>query len=372
MTITIRQVSGPLTRFQFKSAHRLSDQAATSTWFTWFEDFLSTSRISQPYLRETPHCSWIIKNNRQVLGRVMAMCPAESNGIGRFGFYNCTDDIQIVRLLTGSMEDWFRLHGMNQIIGPFHPSIHEAAGFLEQAQTPIQYGYPEGPKHLPDNLIACGYSLGKRLITYRQADPCSAFELERRLAPLLKTARDNEINLQIASWSEFKKHQRWLERLINECWKDNWGFEPISSKAARQLLIRILTFLPAGSLCFVERNGEPLGISLGVPDARYIAEHLPGWLGLLNIPQLVLKMRKGKSSYLRIALLGTVSSIRGTPMSLVVTLSMLRHLIRLGIGWGCTLADMGWILEDNEMMLRLLNLYGGAHVMTHVVMSKDL
>lgn len=372
--VKLLHVNGLLRRLYFTSAFKSPGQPITAgSWFEALDQSMLSSVHIQPYLKQVRSRSWIVRRRNQTIGRIMAMWPARSdNAVGRFGFYNCIDEAEVSRLLTRAAEHWLKAQGAQSIIGPFNPSIHESTGLLESAHEPIQYGFPNTPKQLILNLESCGYTRQKRLLTFRQSDPQASFRLAERMTPLLNTSIRRGLKLEIASWATIRRDCRWLTSLINSCWKDNWGFEPFSNAEASQLLARILAFLPAGSLCFMTHNGDPIAIALGIPDARDAANRLPPLLGFLNLPQLVMKMRKGQSRYLRVALLGVVPGIQGTPLSLASTVLMIQHVIKLGLSWGCCLADMGWILEDNEAMIRLLNLYGGKHVMSHVVMGKNL
>ena len=53
-------------------------------------------------------------------------------------------------------------------------------------------------------------------------------------------------------------------------------------------------------------------------------------------------------------------------------IAMLSHLINTGLDFGSSSASMGWILEDNQAMIRFLKLYGGEQVMSHLIMAKSL
>jgi hypothetical protein len=57
---------------------------------------------------------------------------------------------------------------------------------------------------------------------------------------------------------------------------------------------------------------------------------------------------------------------------LIASIAMLSHLINKGLALGSSSASMGWILEDNQAMIRFLKLYGGEQVMSHLIMAKSL
>jgi len=364
-------VDNPSSRLSFHLSAQVAGAGPTTpSWFRKFEDVTASSRWFQPYLRYTDHRSWIVRDQHQTLGRITAINPID--GPARFGFFNCINKHEVAQALTEAAETWLRSRGVQHLIGPFNPSIHEASGLLERAESPIQFGFPDTQPYLINLLEGCGYIKSKRLLTYRQTDRSMALRLEDRMDPILKGLADQAIKLELAQWGSFHCHCSWLRDLINQGWGQNWGFEPISLGEAKQLLLRILTFLPPGSLCFTTRDGLPIGIALGMPDARSVAAQLPEWLGLLNLPLLLHRLRRGHSPHFRVALLGIIPELQGTPISLGSTLAMLKNLIKLAMSWGATSADMGWILDDNTAMLRFLSLYGGNCVMSHVIMGKQL
>jgi hypothetical protein len=339
-------------------------------WFDHFDEVLRSSSWFQPYLKRTPHKRWILRDQGTTIGRIMAMHPAE--GPSRFGLYNCIDHPEASKTLTQAAETWARNRGSQLIIGPFNPSIHDECGLLEFSKCPSLYGYPQTPQHYIDNLVACGYQCAKRLLTFLQADERNASRLATRMAPLLNAMPSQGLALEVAHWSTLRRDIEWVETLINQCWSSNWGFEPIGKAEARNLVLKVLMFLPKGVLSFVSLHRKPVALCLGIPNAKEIAADLNPGLGLLNLPQLFLRLRRCQCHHGRIALLGVIPVLQGSQLSLIACIAMLHHLINKGLALGSSSASMGWILEDNQAMLRFLKLYGGEQVMSHLIMAKGL
>lgn len=339
-------------------------------WFDHFDEALRSSSWFQPYLRRTPHKRWLLRDHGKTLGRIMAMQPKD--GPARFGLYNCIDNPDAARALTDAAEAWSRSRGSHLLIGPFNPSIHDECGLLEFSHCGALYGYPQTPQHYIDNLEHCGFRRAKRLLTFLQTDERNAVRLQLRMAPLFKAMPQQGLQLEVAKWSTLRRSCEWTETLINECWSNNWGFEPISRAEASNLVFKVLTFLPPGALSFVSLHGRPIAISLGIPNAKEIATSLNPHLGLLNLPLLLLRLRRCQCNHGRIALLGVIPELQGSQLSLMACIAMLSHLINTGLTLGSSSASMGWILEDNQPMLRFLKLYGGEEVMSHLIMAKSL
>lgn len=339
-------------------------------WFDHFDEALRSSSWFHPYLKRTPHKRWLIRGHGKTLGRIMAMQPV--NGPSRFGHYNCIDNPDAARTLTQAAETWLRGRGSTMLIGPFNPSIHDECGLLEYRHCSSLYGYPQTPHHYIRNLETCGFQGAKRLLTFLQTDERNAMRLQRRMAPLLDAMPQHGLQLEVAKWSTLRRSCQWTKTLINECWSNNWGFEPISRPEATSLVRKVLTFLPSGVLSFVTLNGRPIALGLGIPDAKEIAASLNPKLGLLNLPLLLMRLRRCQCEHGRVALLGVIPELQGSQISLMACIAMLSHLINKGLAFGSSAASMGWILEDNKAMLRFLKLYGGEEVMSHLIMAKSL
>ncbi|MEA5400715.1 hypothetical protein VB734_11770 [Synechococcus sp. BA-124 BA4] len=365
------EVHSALDHHRFRAALGIGlEPAQRPDWFAHFDEVLRSSSWFQPYLRRTPHQRWILRDQRATIGRIMAMHPAE--GPSRFGLYSCIDNPEASLALTRAAEAWARDRGSRIIIGPFNPSIHDECGLLEHSTCPSLYGYPQTPEHYIDNLEFCGYQRAKRLLTFLQTDERNATRIAARMQPLLEVMPEHGLRLEVAKWSTLGRDVQWVEHLINNCWGSNWGFEPIGKAEARNLVLKVLMFLPRGVLSFVSLHGKPVAVSLGIPNAKEIASELNPSLGILNLPQLFLRLRRCQCKRGRIALLGVIPELQGSQLSLMACTAMLRHLINTGQALGSCSASMGWILEDNHSMLRFLKLYGGEQVMSHLIMAKSL
>ena len=339
-------------------------------WFDQFDQTLRSSSWFHPYLKRTAHRRWLLRDQDKTIGRIMAMHPKD--GPSRFGLYNCIDNPEAAQALTHAAETWASSRGSELLIGPFNPSIHDECGLLEYNSCSDLYGYPQTPRHYIQNLEVCGFYSAKRLLTFLQADERNALRLQRRMAPLLKAMPQQGLQLEVAKWSTLDRSCEWVETLINQCWSNNWGFELIGKAEARNLVLKVLTMLPKGALSFISLYGRPVAICLGIPNAKEIAANLNPKLGLLNLPTLLLRLRRCQCEHGRIALLGVIPELQGSQLSITASIAMLSHLINKGLAFGSSSASMGWILEDNQPMLRFLKLYGGEQVMSHLIMAKSL
>jgi hypothetical protein len=110
-------------------------------------------------------------------------------------------------------------------------------------------------------------------------------------------------------------------------------------------------------LYIAEKDGEPIGFSLTLPDVHQVLRHIRdgrlfpfGWLKFL--------WYRRKITWMRIFALGVLEEYRGTGGDIL----LYYETAKAGIGKGYFQAAMGWVLESNDMMNRVtLNMGGKPH-----------
>ena len=366
------QVDGFRSWWQFQNSDRLSSQPKSKIgWLNLLDNLLSANSLFNPYLAECEHRSWIVSEKNIILGRITAILAKDDSG--KFGFFNCVDDTRIASILTSKAEDWLKSKGASDISGPFNPTMYNSCGLLKYSENAISYGYPDTPHYLINCLEQCGYVEVNRLHTFHQTkETYEKQSADNRIRSFVKSFTSNDMNLVFSGWRNFSRDCKWTQELINSCWKSNYGFEKISEKQIGQIIFKINFMLPKGSLCFIEKGGSAIALSLVLPDANEIANDLRPSLGIFNLPQLILRLKLSRARNYRIALLGVLPSYQSTTQGLAAALTMVDHHIRECIKKGGKSIDIGWILDDNPAMLRFLKMYRVSKTMEHCIMGKRL
>ena len=101
------------------------------------------------------------------------------------------------------------------------------------------------------------------------------------------------------------------------------------------------------------KDERPVGVIIALPDANLALHAVNGRLlpfGILRLPFLLKRIRP-----IRTVMLGVVSDCRNRGLDL----ALVQRLVAAGLEAGYHTSEMSWVLEDNEVMLKLARNYGG-------------
>ena len=100
-------------------------------------------------------------------------------------------------------------------------------------------------------------------------------------------------------------------------------------------------------LLFAERQGEPVGILVAIPDMNATIRRLKVRMGVLELIELALRLRLTRTDAVRVLLCGVV----GARARLAVAPLLLTRFTVSAARLGFRYIDGGWIFEDNQAML---------------------
>ena len=141
--------------------------------------------------------------------------------------------------------------------------------------------------------------------------------------------------------------------------QNNWGFVGLSDAEFHYFAKRLQRLTTADLVLLAEVDGQPAGFSITVPDMNEAIRPLGGRLtnyGLpINLFRLLRRMRRIKTA--RMIVLDVLEAYRrrGVAESLILrTLEYGKNVV------GFTGAELGWTLEDNDLVNRTIEAVGGA------------
>lgn len=104
---------------------------------------------------------------------------------------------------------------------------------------------------------------------------------------------------------------------------------------------------------FLEVDSEPAAFSLTIPDVNIALRGMGGKLTLLNALPFLLRLRKIKQG--RLLTLGVKKKFRNRGLEL----ALIKRVIDTSAKLGWDGAELSWILEDNEKIIRIIEEVGG-------------
>ncbi len=316
---------------------------------------------SNPLFEHAEMQMWVARRDGQDIGRIAAIEEQLHNRTHNersvfFGFFECVNEQEVADQLFGTVADWARARGMNQILGPMNPTTNDECGLLvEGFDSPPVFMMTYNPRYYVDLVESGGFTKAKDLLAYDfdlANTPMSRFE--RIWSKFQK--REPEIRVEPVLKKTLERQLAQIQQVYNEAWEDNWGFVPMTDAEIRFMAARLKPLLVEGLTQIALKGDEPVGFLLASSDFNEGFQPLKGRLlspGLLKALPYLLQWKVPQ--YCRVLTLGVKASYRGRG----IEAAMLTHGLRTGFRLGFKRIESSWILEDNTSVQRVIELFGG-------------
>jgi hypothetical protein len=295
----------------------------------------------------------------KVVGRIMGIINKHHNELhnlrtARFFYLECYNDASISHALIGYVENWAREKGMNKMIGPFGFSDKDPQGFMIEGyeNMPViatTYNFP----YMVELVEKEGYQKEIDCVSFKLPIPQEVPALYNKI--LVRILKNNDLHLlEFRSRLPMKKYIVPLFRLINETYKDLYGFVPLDEKEMHQFANRYLMILdPAFVKVVVNGKEEIIAFIIAMPDMNEGIINAKGKLfpfGFIKI------LRSAKSTKQLNLLLGAVKEeYRGVGFDALLGSKIFESAKKRKI----ELIDTHLILENNFKMRAEVEKLGG-------------
>ena len=200
-----------------------------------------------------------------------------------------------------------------------------------------------------------GWSKVKDLVSYELAiGPEAEAALPVGRSRLLESEAARGITVRRLDKKHLARDAAIMGRLYNDAWADNWGFVPITEPDIAAMVKELRPMIRPEHLVLVERDGVPVGFALVLPNIYDIVGDLGGAPGPLGWIRLVSRLLRNRFVSGRVILLGIAASLRGTTLGAMMPSLIIAELMRRGRDMPFRTVELGWILEDNWRMRRLI------------------
>jgi GNAT superfamily N-acetyltransferase len=142
-------------------------------------------------------------------------------------------------------------------------------------------------------------------------------------------------------------------------WGQNWGFVPMSKPEFKAMAKEMKMILKPELALLGEIQGRVVGFALALPDANQAMKPANGSLFPTGLLKILYYQRLIKS--VRVLALGVVEEYRTSGLAAGFYATLVRNARKLGYG-DC---EMSWILEDNVLMNRSLEVMGAKRYKTY-------
>jgi hypothetical protein len=315
-----------------------------------------------PFFRHADVELFLARRRGEVVGRIAAIINHNHNSFaeektGFFGFFESIDDPAVAGALLEAAATYCADRGMDRVRGPANFSTNEECAMLiDGFDSPPCVMMPYNPRYYPTLLEGAGYEKVKDLV---------AFHLKTQTIPerLIRfgdeIARREGVTVRSMNMKHFNEDVDKVRLVYNKAWERNWGFVPMTDDEITHMAKSLKPVVDPDLILFMEKDGEPIGFTMALPDLNQAVRHANGRLfpfGLLKILYHARRIRK-----LRVLTLGILKEYRGKGLDILLYLQLFRNGFRKNYHEG----EFSWILEDNTVMRRPMERIGATVYKTY-------
>ena len=263
----------------------------------------------------------------------------------RFGFMDFIDDVKVVDALFKAVEVWGRHNGMERMVGPMgfsdlDPEGMLIEGFEEMGTMATIYNYPYYPKHME----RMGFVKETDWVEYRIKVPDAIPEKYKRIADIVQ----RKFNLRVVEYKSRKKLKEQyglaIFKLINECYKDLYGFVELTQRQIDYYIDMYLDMLRLDDVCLIVDETDTLvGVGISMPSMSAALRRCEGKLFPTGWYYL-LKAIRGGSDVVDLLLVAIRPDYQGKGVNAL----LFSKLIPSYVSNGYKFAESNVELEGNE------------------------
>jgi hypothetical protein len=304
------------------------------------------------------------------VGRIAAVVNEAHNEFheektGFFGFFECLPDYAVAKKLLDAARSWLREQGMEIFRGPANFSSNDEWGMLVRGfdiSPVLMMTY--NPRYYPEFMDRYGLAKAKDLYAYRMFIKDGISERLRRTAEKIEQ-REN-LTIRPIDMKDFANELKRIKAVYNDAWSKNWGFVPMTDAEFDHLAKQLKPLIIPELVLMAEVHGQPAGFSLTLPDYNQALKKINGRLFPFGLFKLLWHSRK--IDCVRIMVTGVVQRYQKRGIDAVFYIRTWDAGKARGVTWG----EMSWILEDNEMMKRAMEVMGGHIYKTYRIYEMEI
>lgn len=336
-------------------------------------DLMTPSK--NPFFRHAEAAFWLAMSGGKPVGRISAQLDTLENDAGtvrtgHFGNLAAIDDAKVVASLFQAAESWLRERGCTRVTGPFNLSINGESGLMIMGQQEqAMFLMPWDPPYLGVLVEQAGYGKVRDLHSFVSTAVAEPIEMARRMAA---KAGQTKISTRHAKASTIYGELDTVLTLFNDAWENNWGFVPMTADELAHMAKDLKPLLTDECLSIVEVDGKPEAFALALPNLTEMTADLDGKLLPFGWAKLAWRAKRRKYTTGRLLLMGVGRKYRDSAMGAGLALMAIEKMREGAHKIGIRSAELGWVLDDNKPMLRMLELLGARLYKTHRVYEKSL
>lgn len=290
--------------------------------------------------------------NGKIVGRVAAIINRRANETWnkkcvRFGWIDFIDDREVSQALMQAVEDYGKAKGMEDVVGPLgftdmDPEGMLTWGFDQLGTMPTIYNFPYYPKHIE---ALEGYEVDNKYVEFKMMVPETVPEKYTKIAAMI----EKRYNLHVRKITKKEVFQGGLGQrifeLINDTYKDLYGYSELSQNQITQLIKSYLSFLDFNLITLVEDWTEPehklVGVGITMPSLAHALQKCRrgrlfpfGWWHVLKA------IKFHKTNIVDLLLIGILPEYRAKGANAILFADLIPRYQAYGFEWGETQVEL--------------------------------
>jgi GNAT superfamily N-acetyltransferase len=326
-----------------------------------------------PFFEDAKGVYFLARRGDKVVGRLSAIVDARYNRFhgtqdGFVGCFESQNDPGLAAAMFEAALGWLKRQGVKRCIGPVTLAFHHEVGLQVHGHDRFPaMMMPYNPPFYSVLFEANGFTKFKDLYTYEVEAISGVPEKVRRLAERVKEGGQVTVRrLDLAHpESDLSKMQAIFHTMIKPT---GFGFAPMSQAEFMSIVNRLrpLVLLRPELSLIAEVAGEPVGFAITVPDTHPAQKEAGGYLFPFGLAKMLWKARS--IDRLRGLLFGIKDGWRRRGIDALLAYETFAKALSLGYRAG----ELGWTMEDDTLVNRMLQATGGKHVKTYRVYERAL
>jgi ribosomal protein S18 acetylase RimI-like enzyme len=286
--------------------------------------------------------------------------------VGFFGFFDVIDDIAVAEALVTAAEEELKRRGLTSMRGPYNPTVNDECGLLvEGFEAAPMIMMPYNPPYYLELYDKVGLKGVRDLHAYYISNQV---QIPEKLARVVdRFNKTGKVNIRPIQMKKLNEDLKIIHELYNATLKRNWGFIPLALQDLEFAANDLKAFVEPEHVLIAEKDGEPIGFSMLLPNINEIMWKVKKSSTLGKIIKFVWNLKMNPPKEGRLAVLGVKPEFQASGVAPVFYLDAIRRGGKRFLG-----AECSWVEESNVSMMRSLELIGAKRYKNYRIFEKPL
>ncbi len=284
--------------------------------------------------------------------------------------FESADDPEMAHALLDTAAHWLKARGREAMMGPIDYSMNYPCGLLiDGFETPPTVMMNHHRPYYAELLQSWGLRKAKDLYSWWFVD--SNDLMAKWQKKLERIARRSGVVIRPFSRNDFAAEIERCKAVFNEGMQDNWGFVALTDAELEYMARGLVKVAVTEHVLLAEIDGKPVGAAITVPDVNEAIRTLDGRLTNFGLPINLLRFKR-RLRRAKTARMIALSVIEGYRRRGIAELLILQTLDYGKNTLGYEGAELGWTLEDNDLINRTIEAAGGRRYKTYRIYEKPI